>query len=394
LTSYAVDIERRSLVAVWGTGSGDVAATVAELPQDLQLELALQLADSLTSLSKVLWRVYTQPSTTADDLEESEDSRRDDEREAFDAVSAALVAPNLPANGTLIHAYVRVEEAAHRAGRALHAIGDPGLTAAVATDVDAELQAVERAELGDFTERGRQAVLLDRADASPAQVAAADALFKQNPFGSQTLFTDFDPTAAAVAAAHWLVAAADVVADRTEIDPSDVVAEADNLAAMPVEASTLVLRRVGDGETVRDVVVSLVRDAMLSAAGELPDIRALLARVAEVEARAARAGDRADEIREVLMPRRTTPLDPARPARDLLEDLLVGIRGCWLLWLEDGEEDYSDEPNAEANDLLDEDSDLRAEDDRLTQTFLEAVRARAALDADRLDGRYANGSGD
>ena len=73
--------------------------------------------------------------------------------------------------------------------------------------------------------------------------------------------------------------------------------------------------------------------------------------------------------------------------------LLAGIRGCWLLWLEQGEEDYVDEP-ADANDLPDDDSDLRAEDDRLTQTFLEAVRAQAALDADRLDGRYGNGLGD
>src|SRR5262245_42661108 len=29
LTSYAIDTERRTLIAVWGTGSGDFAATVA-----------------------------------------------------------------------------------------------------------------------------------------------------------------------------------------------------------------------------------------------------------------------------------------------------------------------------------------------------------------------------
>jgi hypothetical protein len=386
LTRYAIDTNRRTLVAVWGTGCGDVAATVADLPDDLQFEQALHLADSLTLLSEVLWRAYTQPATAADDLEEnSEGWRRDQERQAFAAVRAALAAPNLPADGMLIQSYVRVEEAAHRAGRALHAIGDDGFTAAVTADVDAELQAVERAELGDFTDRARQAVVLDRADASPAQVAAANAVFEENPFGSDRLFTDFDPTAAAVVAAHWLAAAADVVADRAELDPTDIVAEADNIEALPVEVPTLVLQRVADGETVHHVVVSLVREAMSAAAGELPDLDAVLARVAEAEARAAQFGDRADEIREALMPGRTTPLDPARPARDLLEDLLAGIRGCWLLWLDHSDEDDGDELDADMEDEVDEESDSKVEHERLTQMFVDAVRVQAALDADRLE---------
>jgi hypothetical protein len=386
LTRYAIDTNRRNLVAVWGTGCGDVAATVADLPDDLQFEQALHLADSLTLLSEVLWRSYTQPATAADDLEEnSEGWRRDQERQAFGAVQAALAAPNLPADGMLIQSYVRVEEAAHSIGRALHAIGDNGFAAAVAGDVDAELQAVERAELGDFTDRARQAVLLDRADASLAQVAAANAVFEENPFGSDRLFIDFDPTAAAVVAAHWLAAAADVVADRAELSPLDVVAEADNIEALPVEVPTLVLQRVAGGETVHHVVVSLVREAMSAAAGELPDLDAVLARVAEVEARAAQFGDRADEIREALMPRRTTPLDPARPARDLLEDLLAGIRGCWLLWLDHGDEDDGDELDADMEDEVDEESDYKVEHERLTQMFLDAVRVQTALDADRLE---------
>jgi hypothetical protein len=31
---------------------------------------------------------------------------------------------------------------------------------------------------------------------------------------------------------------------------------------------------------------------------------------------------------------RLTPLDPRRPAPDMLEDLLTGIEGCFLLWQE------------------------------------------------------------
>jgi hypothetical protein len=85
------------------------------------------------------------------------------------------------------------------------------------------------------------------------------------------------------------------------------------------------------------------------------------------------------------MPRRTTPLDPARPARDLLEDLLAGIRGCWLLWLDHGDEDDGAEDDAEMEDEPDEESDYEAEDERLTETFLDAVRVQAALDAGRLE---------
>ncbi|WP_190814196.1 hypothetical protein [Saccharopolyspora pogona] len=43
-------------------------------------------------------------------------------------------------------------------------------------------------------------------------------------------------------------------------------------------------------------------------------------------------------MRDALMLDRATPLDPSRPAQDLLEDLLDGIRGCWLLYGE-----YADE---------------------------------------------------
>jgi hypothetical protein len=122
-------------------------------------------------------------------------------------VLPALRQPHLPEGGTLIQSYIPVEEAAHRAGRALHAFGDAALTDRVADDVGAELAAIERAERGDLSGRARQAVHLTRADASPVQVAAADALLREDPLGSSRLF-EVDPTAAAVAAAHWLQAAA------------------------------------------------------------------------------------------------------------------------------------------------------------------------------------------
>ncbi|WP_329485160.1 hypothetical protein OG618_00995 [Kitasatospora sp. NBC_01246] len=79
---------------------------------------------------------------------------------------------------------------------------------------------MENAELGDLTGRARQAVRLGREGASPVQVAAADRILEQDPFGPAALFTGIDPTAAAVAAAHWLAAAAEVTAEATGHPPT------------------------------------------------------------------------------------------------------------------------------------------------------------------------------
>jgi hypothetical protein len=70
-------------------------------------------------------------------------------------------------------------------------------------------------------------------------------------------------------------------------------------------------------------------------------------------------------------------LDPTRPAKDLLEDLLAGIRGCWLLYREyNGYESDGDFA------LIESEEDFEAEADAITEKvdgeFLEAVRAEAA----------------
>jgi uncharacterized protein YciW len=80
---------------------------------------------------------------------------------------------------------------------------------------------VEQAERGDLSGRARQAVALSRADVSPIQVAAAHDLFQEHPLGSPKLFEVVDPAAAAVAAAHWLQAAADVAAEVAGCAPDE-----------------------------------------------------------------------------------------------------------------------------------------------------------------------------
>jgi hypothetical protein len=379
MSRYAFDGERHALVVGWGTGVGDVVHTVGILPSGLGETAALGLAAGLTRLAGAAWRTYTHPASAypTDAEEEIEDHRG--ERNAFAAVPDALRAPHLPTDGLIIGSYIAVEEAAHDVGRTLLAVGDAKLTESVVTDVAAELDAVERAELGDLSGRAKQAVTVTHPDASPVQVMAADAVLRDDPLGRRRLLTDVDPTAAAVAAAHWLHAAATVVAERASLNVTDILVEADNIEALPHQTPTVILEMIEDGQKPLDAVVELVTDAMMVAEGRIPDIDALIAAVEEAEERAG-ALNQGDDVRRALPPSRLTPLDPRRPAVDLLEDLLEGIRGCWLLYRE-YLDDSDDEDEAPSDDPCEYSEHRRRME---TEKFYAEVRAAAHLLRDRI----------
>ncbi len=80
---------------------------------------------------------------------------------------------------------------------------------------------------------------------------------------------------------------------------------------------------------------------------------------------------------------RLTPLDPRRPARDLLEDLLTGIHGCWLLHSEYDELTLdTDEDLGHAEDWDDEQAEEHQR--RSRDRFARLVRDAAAANRDRL----------
>jgi hypothetical protein len=377
VTRYAVDETRNVLIASWSSGSGDVATTVADLSAPGTADDRRHLADTLTFLSESAWRCYTHPASAADSLEpNSEGWRRQGNREAFANVAPALAAPHLPENGSLLESYIVVEEAAHRVGRALHDLRDADLTARVVADVQEELEAIEQAELGDLSGRARQAVALSREDASPVQVNAADRLFAEHPLGTNRLFTDVDATAAAVAAAFWLQAAAEVASEVSGVDITEVVTEADNIEDLQHETPTLMLELMADGATPHEAVTALVRGALQVAEGEVPHIAALLEQVSAAVTLAREEAPDDPEIEAALLRSiRLTPLDPTRPARDLLEDLLDGIRGCWLLYRDYAEVDADNGDGGTGDD---------AEDDAVDREFIEAVRVVADRNRDRL----------
>jgi hypothetical protein len=148
------------------------------------------------------------------------------------------------------------------------------------------------------------------------------------------------------------------------------------------------------GMSPTSAVTSLIRNAMTVADGEVPDLDELRDTIEEAQANADRYGNGDPEAIAELWTVRLTSLDPRRPARDMLEDLLSGIRGCWLLYQEYGEttdDRDEDDDSVMSDNELDtvDDGDAAAShdelDDAIDTAFCHAVRLRAAADRHRLD---------
>ena len=297
MTRYAIDEARGELLATWDTGYGANATRVSVLPVGVATAQRRALAAELSGLSEALWRCYTHPASAAESLEvNTEGWRREQTRSGFASIVDDIRRPNLPdEHGSLVVSYDPVEERAHRVGRCLHRAADAELTEAVITEVEVEIGAVERAELGDLSGRAVQAVQLTRQDASPVQVAAADQLLVADPLGSDELFLGLDPTSACVAAAHWLQAAADVVAELSGIGATTVVEEADNIEALPFATPTAVLELMEIGLPPTAAVTSMIGDAMAVAEGRVPDLDELREKIEEADENADRYAEHGPE---------------------------------------------------------------------------------------------------
>lgn len=371
MSLYAFDPDRRVVVVVWAAPVGSLARVVGSIPSAASDEDAGSVCATLTRLSEALWDTYVRPASAA--VDERELTRREAERQRFDAVVAAVRRPNLADDsGSLVVSYSRVEKSAHRLGGALRTLADPALVDAVVADVEVEVDAVIRAELGDLSGRAVQAVAVDRLDVSPIQVAAADELLRTDPLGGTLLAAAVDPAAACVAAAHWLAAAAVVAADQSGGAPGGVFADADDIQPVSIDVPSVVVERIIDGEEPpHEVVLGLLRVAVAAGEGRIADLPGIVAERAELEEVVQRLPADKRERALASAPVRATLLDPRRPARDLLEHLLDGINSCWLLY-----DESSDETDGGFGDA--------AADAGRGEEFAELVRERAAADRDRL----------
>lgn len=376
MTKYVVDDTRQEIIATWETGIGGQAQLVARLPHatspDPNLPLGAALADWLGRLSEAAWRRYT-----ADD---------------FDAAGVAPTGPDDDANrgSEISDVLARISDPgdphrtsydpqfwyAERIGHFLRTVDSTDLTTAVTDEVRDELTAVANAELGDLTGRAAQAVVLTRSGASPTQVDAAWRVLEANTLGSSSaLLTQYDPTSAAAAAAAWLNAAAYVASETSGTHWTAIVQEADDIEALPTATPTEVLRLIDEGATPHEAVDTLIDEARRVARALLPNPERIADQVAEIFALTQQHPDSRDAI---LDQAKLCVLDPARPAPDLLEDLLSGIHGCWLVWRE-----YSwDTIDSSRQVVADDEDALDEEVAEMQERFLAAVRAQMIANDD------------
>lgn len=343
MTRYLVDEQSTTLLRTWSTGCGDWAALVAPLPPAAGTARHQCLAAELTSLSNELWRCYTHPPQDPDAEVNTDDWRRQQTRHTFSTVIASVMNPELPdGNGSLLVSGDPVGEAAHRVGRALLEIGDESIRAAVRADVEAELQAVENAERGQLTGRAGQAAVLSRSDPVAAHIVAADTVLRQNLLDAWAGLRELEPTAAAVAAAHWLKAAVHAVARFTRMPARRVLSTADDEIGTDHRAAAEILALLDHAGTY-DVVTYEVDRALQVAEGYVDGID-------------QDAGE--EEIIELTL------LNPQRPAPDLLDELLDSIHSCRHLYAR-----YVEKKAADTADPLD--------DAAVDAAFCDAVRAQA-----------------
>lgn len=386
MTRYGFDPDSGAIWASWPTGRGPRACPVVR-GSALGSQVGLRVAEQLEWLSENVWRCYTDPPAprAAQDPFGGDAWAREQDRAALDGLPAAVRDPAMPDQwGSPRPADSWIGELAQQLGRELRAAGAGAeVVTAVAAELAQEAAAVAAAERGQLDGRAEQAIELGSPDPSPLQVSAADQLLRADPLTPAASFATMDPTAAAVAAAHWLAAAATVTAAVWHGPVQQVVEESDNIDAVPVPTPTEVLARIQDGATPRQVVVGLVNAARSAATGAIPDPERLLAEFDDARERARRfrelnlLGDPT-----VLLPQRVCALDPRRPANDLLEDLTLGIEGCWRLYGQ-----YVDSDEKPIWDLDDGDPDpdeVDAEEARVRMLFGAAVIAEADRHQDRL----------
>lgn len=108
------------------------------------------------------------------------------------------------------------------------------------------------------------------------------------------------------------------------------------------------LVRVGEGETPLAIVLEMIGTAMVIADGKIPNLAHFSQVLEEAEEMVSRYGVKSTELDVRLV-----PLDLARPAPDLLEDLVTGIHACFLVWNESAREEDEDAVEGETETGMD-----------------------------------------
>ncbi|GIJ10566.1 hypothetical protein ACFFMR_15130 [Micromonospora andamanensis] len=161
---------------------------------------------------------------------------------------------------------------------------------------------------------------------------------------------------------------------------------ADGIEAVSLEVPSYTVDVVVDGSgTPREVVLGLLAEADAIRHGRVPDPTGLLQRVdaAREQIRRIDVGHREQTLSALL--ERLTPLDPQRPAHDLLEHLLSGVRACLLVYREEAIDASAAPPDCDEDGGGDYDDESDGMGAAAVAAFTAAVRDPADRDRDRLN---------
>lgn len=340
MSRYAFDRERMVIVVSWPTMDGDEARDLAAVegpPPPAESARLNRLLRTLTDLSESVWSTYVHRAIAAQGSDAHPEGRRRKEREAFAHVLEILAEPNPDGEGRSAEAATATEKAARRVGEALRALNDAALTERVTADVAAELAAVEEAERGEhrppLSSRADQSAHR-RSGVSQRQLEAADRILHEDPvYPLNSLSTDVDPAVAAIAAAHWLHAAAEAVTELCGVAFRDVVAKDEQLAGVQTSSpAVLVLEVMEDlGIGPLEAVTGLLRASALSA--EHYEDRDIPRMIYREELHAVVRLSRGDvDLSQELLNTVITFFMSVSPG-NLLENLLRALEGCWFVFL-------------------------------------------------------------
>lgn len=307
MTTYAHHPSASSIVATWPTGAGSVAHRVTRVPSTCDDALARHLAQGLDLFSEQLWTDYSSATT----------DRPDPVRFA-----GVVRRPNMPVGNLLRRAVDDHDEAVHQIGRLLAEVDDRGTRKSVIREIEVECTAVRSAADGDLTGRAQQAVTRLRGRLAPGRLAVAHEIMHDVPMGSERLFTEVEPLAAAIAAAEWLGAAIVVTAPLVGLDSAvRTLARAQLVADQDLRIAMAAVHH--PGPAAEDTVRALLRQGALAATGTFV--------IGEEELEDPLGPWNADEDDRVVR----TVLDPITPGRSLVEGLLAGIQGCFEVYLDE-----------------------------------------------------------
>lgn len=309
MTVYAFSRASAELLAVWTCPVGseaEVAGPAGSIPEDV----ARKVSHLLTAFSSTMWEAY---------------QRRRGPDVDFLSWSDALIAVgggDIDGAGPL--GLGEVETAAHRLGALVAAMDDAALTSTVREQLRRDLDAVRAACRGVFAGRSVQAVVFDRGAPVALQVMVAEAALATDPLTPRWP-AGVDPVSACVAVVRWLAVAARVAGDAVGVGPAEVFLFADGMAPLDTDIPGDVVRRVGAGAAPADAVAELL-------GGEDPDFSG----------------------------------SPVSGGQDLLDQLLLGMAGCALVFLQ-----------GHADDDLRSADEARHEQarDRILDRFRAVVRA-------------------